>query len=1058
MTKNRVSISTWVQYKLYSLDRHHSCQGMQKSIRTHIDTVFDSPVTVRKMAISVGSVLVVLAVLALLTTRQVIFFDNNLQTLLFLLVVVLGFGVGSWILLEYTKRTSSALRAKSRSINRIHSAATITQFVLLAIMAILVFYNSIYCYNYFSFCNTPVSTVSITAIASASASLILGLFSYRFFSWYKTSTRNYILLFYGLAAAALSMSIAGDAIDKFVVAKLIVEEQSQAGTVPGSSFVYENVEKYNGEVQYRVTNPEGTTLYVVSPEDGELYSFINRLTSYPRYIFLWISTCLLLHLYYQRTGQKITKFPITYWILLIIPFVLYLVGSGLVLTLPEDSDYRYYQRIIYRAGNIGSSVLFGVAFYIIARRVPSERVKDYLTIAAIGITLSGIAFSVSAFQQTYGVAVHSLVFLSSYLFAIGFYASAVFLTQDAKLRESIKRSALEESKILVSLGTPHLEQEIERRVLHTAQKQEEDLFKRTGIVPSLTHSEMKLYLSNVLSQITLLRGYEDIVRKEREILESSKELVACLNISGIRLAYNSNFEVYQKIMQGNANGEHKGIRFVTKVDKQSVSMIKRFLEAGVMIRHVDNLPPIDFAVSDKAIVAKVYKVEPEMTDEKFDSSNREISTDVKNVLVSTEQAYIDYFLYTFSELWNNGTDAAERIAYIEQGLEPEFIDVLNDGKKTIRILLELVGSIRQEAQILVPDERTLLNLEKIGTIDHLIKGASANHAKIRLVCPNAEGESDIIKGIKAKAPEIEIVNGNNSTSLMVIVDNSRFLRAELTNTTSENFADSIGFTVYSNTRQSVDSFKTFFDLLWKEHILNEELKNADRVQKEFINIAAHELRTPIQPILGLSHVMYSEVKDPKQKQLLEVVVRNANRLKRLTDNILDVTRIESNKLRLNKEEFSLSQVALSVIDEYNKINQNRSGPETKIAFVNNLGNSEPEPLTVKGDLNRITEVISNLIDNSLKYTKGGTINVKVKRLNGEMIVSISDTGTGIDPSIFPKLFRKFTSTSALDYGDGGTGLGLYISKSIIEAHNGRIWAENNSDGKGATFSFSLPDN
>jgi signal transduction histidine kinase len=204
--------------------------------------------------------------------------------------------------------------------------------------------------------------------------------------------------------------------------------------------------------------------------------------------------------------------------------------------------------------------------------------------------------------------------------------------------------------------------------------------------------------------------------------------------------------------------------------------------------------------------------------------------------------------------------------------------------------------------------------------------------------------------------------------------------------------------------------------------------------------------------------MYSEVKDPKQRQLLEVVVRNANRLKRLTDNILDVTRIESKKLRLNKEEFSISQVALSVIDEYNKINPNRSVSETNIAFVNNLENSELEHLTVKGDLNRITEVISNLIDNSLKYTKGGTINVEVKRLNGEMIVSISDTGTGIDPLIFPKLFRKFTSTSALDYGDGGTGLGLYISKSIIEAHNGRIWAENNSDGRGATFSFSLPLN
>ena len=142
LTKNRVSIPTWSRYKLYSLDRHLRYQRMQKSIRTHFDTVLDSPVTVRKIAISVAGVLVVLAVFALLTTRQIIFFDNNLQTLLFLLVVILGFGVGSWILLEYTKRTSSALRAKSRSINRIHLIATILQFVLLAIMIILIPYNS----------------------------------------------------------------------------------------------------------------------------------------------------------------------------------------------------------------------------------------------------------------------------------------------------------------------------------------------------------------------------------------------------------------------------------------------------------------------------------------------------------------------------------------------------------------------------------------------------------------------------------------------------------------------------------------------------------------------------------------------------------------------------------------------------------------------------------------------------------------------------------------------------------------------------------------------------
>ena len=146
---------------------------------------------------------------------------------------------------------------------------------------------------------------------------------------------------------------------------------------------------------------------------------------------------------------------------------------------------------------------------------------------------------------------------------------------------------------------------------------------------------------------------------------------------------------------------------------------------------------------------------------------------------------------------------------------------------------------------MLPNERTLLNLEKIGAIDqYRSMQTTTNHAKIRLLYPNAEGESDAIRRIQVKAPEIEIVNGNNSTSLMIIVDNSKFLRAELANIKSENFADSVGFTVYSNTRQSVDSFKTFFDLLWKEHILNEELKNADKVQKEFINITATRVAYP----------------------------------------------------------------------------------------------------------------------------------------------------------------------------------------------------------------------
>lgn len=1007
--------------------------------------ILGRPTLSRGITTFVAALAVVLAVLSLLLTRQIMYFDNTFQTLLYLLMVIVVFGIGSWVLLEYTRRVSKALRTRSRFIRWVHPTVTVVQFVLLGIMVWLAFYNSVYCYDYFSFCSTPLSTASIAVISSASAAIILGLFSYKFFSWYKSSSRNFILLFYGLATAALCMSIAGDAIAKFVVTEAVIDEESTSdGTAPDSSFVYNTFYKYEGDVKYRVTNPEGSTLYVAPEKYDDLYSLINYLTSYPRYILLWISTCLLLHFYYQRIGQRITKFPVKYWILLFIPLLLYLIGSGLIFSLPDDSESRYYQRIIYRSGTIGSSLLFGAAFYIISRSVPSGRVKDYLTISAIGITLVGVAFSVSAFQQTYGAAGHSLVFISSYLFALGFYASAIFLTQDAKLRESIKKTALKESELLVSAGTPHLQQEMKRRVLASAHRQEEYLTERSGVQPSLTSNEMKRYLSNVLSQITLLRNYEEIVSREKEIVNSSIELAACLNNSGIRLAYNTNFEEYKRVMF--EKGEHKGIRIVTKISEDTAEIINEFLDIGIQVKHVDNLPPIDFIVSDREIVAKVHKVEQNVMSSSKDIDGQNL--DIKNVLVSNEQAYIDYFLYTFSELWSTGTSARERIDCIQQGLEPGFLEVINNGEKATRTLMDLARSVKEEAQILLPNDMTMVNLERLGAIDLIEEIGSDRNIKIRLICPVTETNSEIVRRISKGAPNIIILDGNQSTSLMFIVDSSKFMCSELSKPLAQNFADSIGFTVYSNTRESVESIKTFFNLLWEEYVRNEELKNADRLQKDFINIAAHELRTPIQPILGLSENLYSQAEDPAQRRSLEVIVRNAKRLRRLTDNILDVNRIESKRLRLEKETFSMRRLLTSMIEDYRKSLQDKS---TDIVFLDHLGSEE---LTVNADLNRITQVISNLINNSLKYTKMGKIVVSAWKENNEVIVSILDSGTGIDPTILPDMFIKFTSRSV----DGGTGLGLYISKSIVEEHNGRIWGGNNPNGKGATFSFSLPVN
>ena len=237
----------------------------------------------------------------------------------------------------------------------------------------------------------------------------------------------------------------------------------------------------------------------------------------------------------------------------------------------------------------------------------------------------------------------------------------------------------------------------------------------------------------------------------------------------------------------------------------------------------------------------------------------------------------------------------------------------------------------------------------------------------------------------------------------------------------------------------------------------DKLKEADKAQREFINVAAHELRTPIQPVLSLSDILHSKIKDSKQRELLDVVIRNAKRLQRLSEDILDVTRIESQSLILNKEKFNLNDVISNAIQDHKNEIEKTNG-NLKLLYKSN--DYEDDNIFVEADRTRLSQVISNLIRNAIKFTKEGIILITARKdnsnnndndNNNQVIISVKDTGSGIDPEILPRLFSKFATKSF-----EGTGLGLFISKSIIEDHGGRIWAENNADGKGATFSFSIP--
>ena len=243
---------------------------------------------------------------------------------------------------------------------------------------------------------------------------------------------------------------------------------------------------------------------------------------------------------------------------------------------------------------------------------------------------------------------------------------------------------------------------------------------------------------------------------------------------------------------------------------------------------------------------------------------------------------------------------------------------------------------------------------------------------------------------------------------------------------------------------------------------NEELKLKDRLKDEFINVAAHELRTPIQPILGLCEVLRSIIrkgstrssKSEEEEQLLDIIVKNAKRLRGLAQEILDVTRIESKGFDLNLESFDLVALLSNIVtDNREQISKLERNISITFEFEGEYERGGTNTIFVYADKEKITQVISNLFGNAVKFTKDGSISVKVSinKENNEAVICIKDTGQGIDPSIVPHIFTKFSSKSF-----EGIGLGLFIAKNIVQAHGGRIWAENNPDGKGAAFFFTLP--
>jgi signal transduction histidine kinase len=546
------------------------------------------------------------------------------------------------------------------------------------------------------------------------------------------------------------------------------------------------------------------------------------------------------------------------------------------------------------------------------------------------------------------------------------------------------------------------------------------------------------------TEIRAVKDPREILQDTIGLVRRSKQYSICSVPDGLLYAHSYSFDAFKEILDLHRGGKHAGIRWVTKIedieDSRLLEVIKTFMQLGMQIKHVTTIPPMSFGVSEKEMGVTVENM-------RGGSLNA-------SAIFSSEPAIVEQFAAIFEELWNRGINAKERIEEIESQTKT-FIDIIENPAEIQKRYQALVASATQQILLFLPTTTAYRREEKIGIFESL-EEAVARGANIRILLPtDKEIEEKIQQKIKLKKGiEIRKIKTSITTearSKILIVDNSTYLMVELKDNSKETFVEAVGSAIISNSKSTILSYVTMFDSLWRQAELYEKLEAHDRMQKEFINIAAHELRTPTQAILGYSELLQDDSGE-HTADMLKALTRNAYRLQRLITDILDIARIESGTLILEIESVNLTDLITTAIgDAKNQVKI--SGKSIEISYFHKQiqDAQQKKDLIVDADKDRILQVLSNLLSNALKFTKEGSIAVTTEKVENEVIVKVEDSGSGIDREIFPNLFERFVSKS-----EKGTGLGLFISKNITLAHGGRIWAENNPDGIGAMFAFSLP--
>ena len=491
------------------------------------------------------------------------------------------------------------------------------------------------------------------------------------------------------------------------------------------------------------------------------------------------------------------------------------------------------------------------------------------------------------------------------------------------------------------------------------------------------------------------------------------------------------------------------IRCITEITKDNLSYCKELMKF-TEIRHLNKF------VGNSIIGDKEYLAQ----------SVGHVFT--SNLIYSNENRMLEQQNSLFENFWNNATTQKEQTSTLELGVDLEEIKVLYDPNEIRTTYINLINSAKIEISLIIATPNALQRNYTGGIINLLITAAEKRNVNVNLIIPtydkgtindeflrNEKIAANFKFKLKTITPAIKETHMIKTTFL--IIDRKSVFIIDVKDDSKDILTEAVGFATYHVSKSRTDSYSFIFDTLWRQADLHESLRDAnknllgayeklkehDAMEKEFIDLAAHELRTPSQSIIGYSELLKDSPK--RNKKYEEAISRNAERLYSLVTNMLSVARIESQTMKLNKTFFDLNVKIQNVINDVVISPDKRDKVEIKFKPIGRIN--------ILADKEKIFQVFANLLNNAIKFTGHGTITITLEQNDktDEGIITFKDSGMGINQEIIPHLFSKFKTKS-----EKGLGLGLFISKSIIEAHQGKLEAYNNVDSNGATFVVTLP--